>query len=130
MTTVTTHVDPVELYSNPAFTQGVIAPAGPTLYVGGQNGTDATGTLLDGFEAQTTQAMRNVLSVLAAAGTGPEHVVKLTIYLVAGVDIRAGFAASQSVWGGHRTAITVLTVAGLARPDALVEIDAVAIIPE
>lgn len=130
MTTATTHVDPAPLYSNPAFTQGVIAPAGPTLYVGGQNGTDATGTLLDGFEAQTAQAMRNVLSVLAAAGTGPEHVVKLTIYLVAGVDIRAGFTASQSVWGGHRTAITVLIVAGLARPDALVEVDAVAIIPE
>jgi len=40
----------------------------------------------DGIETQTTQAMRNVLTVLAAAGTGPEHVVKLNIYLVNGVD--------------------------------------------
>jgi enamine deaminase RidA (YjgF/YER057c/UK114 family) len=70
MTTArTTHLDPEELHSNPAFTQGVIAPAARTLYVGGQLGTDSTGKLLDGIEAQTTQAMRNVLTVLAAAGT-------------------------------------------------------------
>jgi enamine deaminase RidA (YjgF/YER057c/UK114 family) len=130
MTAGTTHVDPEDLYTSPAFTQGVIAPAGRTLYVGGQLGTDGTGRLLDGFEAQTVQAMRNVLSVLAAAGTGPEHVVKLTIYLVPGVDAQAGFAASRSVWGDHRTAITVVSTAGHARPGALVEIDATAAIPE
>jgi enamine deaminase RidA (YjgF/YER057c/UK114 family) len=129
MTTETTHIDPEELAANPAFTQGVIAPAGRTLYVGGQLGTDGTGKMLDGIEAQTGQALRNVLTVLAAAGTGPEHVVKLTIYLVSGVDAQAGFAASRSVWGDHRTAVTVVSTAGHARPGALVEIDAVAVIP-
>jgi enamine deaminase RidA (YjgF/YER057c/UK114 family) len=99
------------------------------LYVGGQNGTDSTGALLDGLEAQTEQAMRNVLAVLAEAGTGPEHVAKLTIYLAPGIDPTAGFAASRSVWGDHRTAVTVLAVAP-ARPGALVEIDAVAAVPE
>jgi enamine deaminase RidA (YjgF/YER057c/UK114 family) len=53
-----------ELHSNPAF---VIGPAARTLYVGGQLGTNSTENLLDGIEAQTTQAMRNVLTVLAAA---------------------------------------------------------------
>jgi enamine deaminase RidA (YjgF/YER057c/UK114 family) len=130
MTARTTHLDPKELHSNPAFTQGVIAPAGQTLYVGGQLGTDSTGRLLDGIEAQATQAMRNVLTVLAAAGTGPEHVAKLNIYLVDGVDAQAGYEASRSVWGNHRTAITVVSTAGHARPGALVEIDAIAIIPE
>ena len=71
----------------------MIVPAGPTLYVGGQNGTDNTGALLDGLEAQTEQAMRNVLAVLAEAGTGPEHVAKLTIYLAAGVDPGSAYAA-------------------------------------
>jgi 2-iminobutanoate/2-iminopropanoate deaminase len=47
----------------------MIVPAGPTLYVGGQNGTDSTGTLLDGLQAQPEQAMRNVLAVLVEAGT-------------------------------------------------------------
>ena len=61
----------------------------------GQLGTDSTGKLLDGIEAQTTQAMRNVLTVLAAADTGPQHVVKLNIYLVDGVDAQVGYAASR-----------------------------------
>jgi enamine deaminase RidA (YjgF/YER057c/UK114 family) len=92
-------------------------------------GSRRSGNLLDGIEAQTQQAMRNVLTVLAAAGTGPEHVVELTIYLVQGVDAQVGYAASRSVWGDHRTAITVVSTASHARPGALVEIDAVAIIP-
>ncbi len=65
-----------------------MVPAGPTLYVGGQNGMDNTGALLDGLEAQTEQAIRNVLAVLVEAGTGPDHVAKPTIYLAAGVDPR------------------------------------------
>lgn len=72
--------------------------------------------------------MRNVLTVLAAAGTA-EHVVKLNIYLVNGVDTQVGYAASRSV-GNHRTAITVVSPQDTLRPGALVEIDAVAIIPE
>jgi 2-iminobutanoate/2-iminopropanoate deaminase len=125
MSTQPTPVDPPQLHHSPAFAQGMIVPAGPTLYVGGQNGTDSTGALLDGLEAQTEQAMRNVLAVLAEAGTDPEHVAKLTIYLAPGVDPGSAYAASRSVWGDRRTVVTVLAVAP-ARPGALVEIEAVA----
>ena len=52
----------------------MILPVGATLCVGGQNGKDATGSLLDGLEAQTAEAMRNVLAAPAVAGSGPEHV--------------------------------------------------------
>lgn len=128
MTTQVTPVDPEELHQSPAFAQGMIAPAGPTLYVGGQNGTDASGTLRKGLRAQTEQALRNVLAVLDAAGSGPEHVVKLTIYLAPGIDPADGYAATGEVWGNRRTAVTVLAVAP-ARPGALVEIDAIAAIP-
>ncbi|WP_353813359.1 RidA family protein [Agromyces sp. SYSU T00266] len=128
MSTHVTPVDPAGLATSPAFAQGMIAPAGPLLFVGGQNGTDASGTLLKGLRAQTEQALRNVLAVLSAAGTGPEHVVKLTIHLAPGIDPADGFAASAAVWGSHRTAVTVLSVAP-ARPGALVEIDAIAAIP-
>lgn len=123
-----TPVDPPQLHHSPAFAHGMIVPAGPTLYVGGQNGTDAAGALLEGLEAQTEQALRNVLAVLAEAGTGPEHVAKLTIYLAVGVDPGAAYAATRSVWGDHRTAVTVLTVTP-ARPGALVEIEAVSAFP-
>jgi 2-iminobutanoate/2-iminopropanoate deaminase len=129
MTTHPTPVDPPQLHYSPAFAQGMIVPAGPTLYIGGQNGTDHSGALLDGLEAQTEQAMRNVLAVLAEAGTDPEHVAKLTIYLAAGVDPAEAYAATRSVWGDHRTVVTVLA-ATPARPGALVEIEAIATLPD
>lgn len=129
MTQLTTTINPTGLPANPAFAHGVIMAPGRTLYVGGQNGDDAEGALADGLEAQTAQAMRNVLTVLEAAGTGPEHVARLTVHLVAGSDPRTAFAASGRVWGNHPAAITVLLVAGLARPGALVEIDAIAAVP-
>lgn len=129
MTTHVTPVDPEQVFRSPAFAQGMIAPAGPTLYVGGQNGTDATGNLHEGLRAQTEQALRNVLAVLDAAGTRPEYVVKLTIYLAPDIDPSEAYAASAAVWGDHRTAVTVLAVAP-ANPGALVEIEAIAAIPE
>lgn len=128
MTSQPTPVDPPSMHGNPAFTQGMIVPAGPLLFVGGQNGADGSGVLLDGLEAQTEQAMRNLLAVLAEAGTGPEHVAKLTIYLATGIDPAAAYAAAFGVWGDNRTAVTVLAVTP-ARPGALVEIEAVAAIP-
>ena len=56
-------------------------------------------------------------------------VAKLTIYLAADVDITAAYAAAQEVWGRHATAITVLFVAALGRPECLVEIEALAQVP-
>jgi enamine deaminase RidA (YjgF/YER057c/UK114 family) len=125
-----THLNPESLFANPAFSQGVLVSGEHrTMHVGGQNGTDAAGEIVSGgLGPQTEQALRNVLAVLAAAGTGPEHVVKLTIHLAPGIDPADGFAASAAVWGAHRTAVTVLIVAP-ARPGALVEVDAIAAVP-
>ena len=125
-----THVNPAALHTNPAFSQATIAPAGRTLYIGGQDGTDATGAIpsTDAGE-QTKQAMRNVLAILAEVGATQADVVKLNIYIDPSVDIMAGFAASAEVWGANPTAITVLQISP-ARPDALVEIDAIAVLPD
>ena len=126
-----THINPGTLHVNPAFSQGVlIEPPGSLLIVGGQDGTDASGAIVPGgLREQTAQALRNVLAVLAATGCTQEHVAKMTIHVVAPADIMAGFSASQEVWGQHPTAITVLQVAALGRPEALVEIDAIAQVP-
>lgn len=128
MSTLPRHIDPAGLHSSPAFAQGVVLPAGRTLYVGGQNGTDHTGALLDGLAAQTEQALRNLLAVLAEAGSGPEYVAKLTVYLATGIDPTDAYAATAAVWGSHRCAVSVLAVTP-AKPGALVEIDAVAMVP-
>ena len=125
------HLNPDSLHRNPAFSQGVrIDPPGALVVVGGQNGTDERGTIVPGgLRAQTAQALRNVLAVLADAGCAQAHVAKLTIHLVAPADILEGFAAAQEIWGSHPTAITVLQVVALGRPEALVEIDALAQVP-
>ena len=122
-----THINPDGLHKNPAFSQGVAVEGGKTIYVGGQNGILADGTLTgDDLATQTEQAYRNVLEVLKAAGASQADVAKLTIYVVKGQNIMDGFAAAQKVWGNFPTAISVLIVEGLALPGALVEIEAIA----
>ncbi|KAE8763364.1 RidA family protein [Georgenia thermotolerans] len=126
-----THLNPATLHHNPAFSQGVLLDGpGRLLVVGGQNGVGPDGQVVAAdVHAQTAQALRNVLAVLAAAGATQEHVVKMTVHLVAGADVAAGYAAAQEVWGAHPTALTVLQVAGLGRPECLVEIEALAYLP-
>jgi enamine deaminase RidA (YjgF/YER057c/UK114 family) len=117
---------------NPAFSQAVTVTDAKTLvFIGEQNGVDASGSLAgDTLEAQTEQAYRNVLEVLKAVGATQEHVVKLTILVARGRDIRSGFGAAMSVWGSHPTAITVNMVDGFAFPGALVGIEAVCALGE
>ena len=105
-----THLNPASLHSNPAFSQGVLVRgAHDTLYVGGQDGTDASGAIVEGgVGPQTEQALRNVLAVLAEAGADQSNVVRLGIYLADEESVDEGFAASLSVWGQHPTTITVL----------------------
>ncbi|WP_425955685.1 RidA family protein [Xylanimonas sp. McL0601] len=122
-------VNPDSLYKSPVFSQGTIAPAGRTLYVGGQNGIDSDGVMAVGVVAQVVQAIANLQAVLDAAGATPDDVAKLTIYLDQRVDPREAYAASVDAWGEHRTAVTGMMVASLAVPGALVEIEAVAALP-
>ena len=124
-----THVNPENLHRNPAFSQGTIVETGRLLFVGGQNGTDAEGKIEGDGIAQSKQAMRNVLSVLEAAGAGPEDVARLGIYVVEGVDLNLAYQEVAGIWGPHPTAIVVLRVAALGRPEALVEIEATAALP-
>jgi enamine deaminase RidA (YjgF/YER057c/UK114 family) len=128
------HLNPDALHRNPAFSQAVVSE-GPTrmVIVGGQNAMDASGEIVGpgDLTIQTEQAFRNLEVALAAGGASLEHVVKWNVYLVDGQPLEAGFAVFQSVWGDRPNppAITTLFVAGLANPDFLVEIDAIAIVP-
>ena len=121
-----THINPDSLHKNPAFSQATLVEGGRTLYVGEQNGTDAEGRISGGLAEQTAQALRNVLAVLEEAGASPDDVAKLTIYLDASVDPNEAYRASAEVWGMRPTAVTVLKVAALGRPGALVGIEAIA----
>jgi enamine deaminase RidA (YjgF/YER057c/UK114 family) len=129
------YIDPEGLPKNPAFTN-VVTVTGPvkTVYIGGQDAVDASGAIVGkgDLKAQTEQILKNILAALAAAGAQPEHVVKWNIYVVQGQSLQEGFAAFQSVWGNRPNppAISGMFVAGLAHPDFLAEIDAIAVVPE
>lgn len=129
------HLNPDGLHKNPAFTQAVVVRGDvSTIYIGGQNAVDVSGSVVGtgDLSAQTEQALRNLETALAAGGAGFEHVIKWTIYVVHGQSVQAGLEAFQKVWGqrSNPPVISVLFVASLANPDFLVEIDAVAVVPE
>ncbi len=124
-----THLNPESMHKNPAFSQAVVAEGGKTIYIGGQNGILPDGSLAGStLAAQTEQAYKNILEILKAAGAAQQNVVKQTIYVVKGQDIREGFAATQKAWGNFPTAISFIFVEGLGVPGALVEIEAVAVV--
>ena len=124
-----THINPDGLHKNPAFSQAVVAEGGKTIYIGGQNGILPDGTMVgDTLAAQTEQAYKNILEILKTVGASQENVVKQTIFVVKGQDIREGYAATQKVWGDFPTAISFAFVESLGVPGALVEIEAVAVV--
>jgi 2-iminobutanoate/2-iminopropanoate deaminase len=126
-----THINPDTLHKNVAFSQGVLAEGGKTLYIGGQNGFLRDGTLAGkDLASQTEQVYRNILEVLKSVGASQENVVKMTIYVVKGQSIQDGFAAAQKVWGNFPTAISVVVVESLGAAGAgvLLEVDAIAVV--
>jgi enamine deaminase RidA (YjgF/YER057c/UK114 family) len=107
--------------------------AGNTVYLRGQIGQDLDTTETVGIgdvEAQAEQAMVNIDLLLREAGSRLDHIVKVTVYLV---DIRFREPVYRVIgrWlKGVHPVSTGLVVSALARPEWLVEIDAVAVIPE
>ena len=128
-------IHPPALHYNPAFTN-VVKVTGPakTVYVGGQNALDQSGTIVGkgDIKKQTEQILTNIQVALAAAGARLEHVIKWNLYVVHGQPIQEGFEVFQRVWGNRPNppAISMAFVAGLANPDFLAEMDAIAVIPE
>lgn len=129
------YMSPDGLHKNPAFSQMVVVRGQVrTVYVGGQNSVDSSGNVVGKGDIgrQAEQAFKNLEIALSAAGARLENIVKWTIYVVQGQPLQPGFEAFQRLWG-HRPRpplVTVLFVAGLANPEFLLEIEAIAVIPE
>lgn len=115
------------------YANGVLTADG-TLYVGGQIGWDADQVFrTHDFIGQMEQALRNIMAVVEAAGGGPEHLVRLTWYVVDKKEYLARQAevgqAYRRVLGRNFPAMTMVVVAGLVEDAALIEIEATAVIP-
>lgn len=129
------HINPKELPKNPAFSQIVTTQGnGKTIYIGGQDAVNAQGEIVGkgDISAQTEQALQNLQIALSACDATLENIVKLSVYLVQGQDLLSGFQVSQKYFGDLQNppTVTVLVVSGLANPEFLVEMDAIAYIAE
>lgn len=115
------------------FSHGV--KAGNTVYLGGQTALDANREIIPGgIIEQFRQAFGNILETLREAGGQPEDLVTVTIYLLDVDEYQAHGREIGKIWremtGGHYPAITGLGVSRLWQKEALIEIDAVAVIQD
>ena len=115
------------------FANGVAAE-GRQVFVAGQIGWNAAQQFeTDDFAAQVEQALRNIVAVVAEAGGGPQHIVRLTWFIVDKREYLAGIrdvgAAYRRVLGRHFPAMTLVQVTALLEDRARVEIEATAVIP-
>src|ERR687895_2345718 len=125
-------INPDSLNKNPAFSNVVVEGNVRTVHIGGQDAVNASGEIIGKGDvaAQTEQVLRNLRTALEAGGGGPERIIKWNMYVVEGQSLQAGFAAFQNAWPQtpNPPAITGVFVSGLAHPDFLLEMDAVAVV--
>jgi enamine deaminase RidA (YjgF/YER057c/UK114 family) len=126
-------INPAELTRPSGFSHAVSVPAGRTVFLAGQIGTDRDRKVVDGgVVPQFEQALANVLTALAAAGGQPEDLVSLTIYLIDVEDYQAHGQEIGAVWrrlaGTEYPAMAGVGVTRLWLPEALVEIQGIAVV--
>jgi len=102
-----------------------VAAGSRLLFISGQVPEEPDGSVPDGFEAQCEQAWRNIIAVLAAAGLGVEHLVKINTFLTDRSQVVANRAIRRKMLGGNEPASTVM-IAETVDGKWLLEIEAIA----
>ena len=126
-------VNPPSLLPPSGFSHAVVPAEGRTVYLGGQAGHRADGTLAPDLVEQFDRALESVVEALRAAGGMPEHLVSLQIYVTDAAAYRSSLGPIGEAWrrhlGRHYPAVSLFEVTGLFDQAALVEVVAVAVIP-
>ena len=112
-----------------------IAASGKLVFIAGQIGWTGEGKWeASDFAGQFRQAIRNILEVLAQANGRPEHIVRLTWYVLDKREylgsLQAVGEAYRELMGRHYPTMAVVQVSGLVEPEARLEIEATAVVPE
>lgn len=112
-----------------------IAARGTVIYVGGQIGWNTQQQFeSDDFIQQTAQTLRNIVAVLNEAKAGPEHMVRMTWYVLDRVEYNSRLAelgqVYRDVMGKNFPAMTCIEVSGLMEARAKVEIEVTAVLPD
>jgi enamine deaminase RidA (YjgF/YER057c/UK114 family) len=128
-------VTAAELAAPSGYAHAVVAARGRTVFIGGQTALDPAGTVVGvSIAEQFDVAAGNVVTALAAAGGRPEHLVALTIYVTDVPAYRSSLRELGEVYrrhfGRHYVATALLGVRELFDADALIELVAVAVVPE
>ena len=112
-----------------------IAASGRMVFVSGMVGWDADGVFhTDDFAGQVRQALQNIVAVLLEAGAKPEHIVRMTWYVLDKKEYVAAYpeigVAYRELIGRHFPTMSAVQVAGLVEDRARVEIEVTAVVPE
>ena len=112
-----------------------MAANGRIVLTAGIVGWDESGAFnSDSLPGQFAQALRNILAILACDGAGPENIARLTCYVTDIDAYRASLKEIGEAWktimGRNYPAMALVAVTALVEPDALVEIEATAVVPE
>jgi enamine deaminase RidA (YjgF/YER057c/UK114 family) len=130
-----THVVTPPFFPKPrGYANGIVA-TGRTLHISGQIAWDKDARIVStDFATQFLQALDNVIAIVREAGGGSDHLVKLLVFVT---DLDAYRAATPAIGEGWRgrmgryyPAMSLVKVAGLLEPGALVEIEGVAVLPD
>lgn len=120
--------NPEGLAASPAYSHGVEATASQRMvFVSGQIGMRADGSIAEGMAAQTELAIANIITVLADAGLGAGDIAKLTIFLTDETLLDEFRATRRAALPGTPPASSLVFVKALIRPELLVEIEAIAV---
>ena len=112
-----------------------ISARGRTIVTAGVIGWDENEAIVaPDLAGQFRQVLRNILSILAEDGAGPEHVVRMTCYVTDLEEYRASLAEIGAAWreimGRNFPAMAVVGVTGLVEPAARIEVEAIAMVPD
>lgn len=115
------------------YANGIVAE-GRMVLTGGIIGWDSRNVLAPTFLAQARQAFENIALILKEGGAGPEHLVRMTWFVVDMdeylADLPALGAAYRAVFGRNFPTMTAVQVVRLVEPDARIEIEATAVLPK
>jgi enamine deaminase RidA (YjgF/YER057c/UK114 family) len=117
------------------YSNGIAVKGGTTVYIAGQVAFNSQGVFEEKtFSGQFHQTLKNTLAVLAEAGGKPEHIVRMTWYILDKKEylgaIREVGAAYRELIGRHYPAMAVVQVSGLIEDEAKLEIETTAVVPE
>lgn len=110
-----------------AYSNGVEVPAGQRLvFCSGQLGISKDGTVPSDAAGQAALCFDNIAAILAEAGLGLQHVVRLNAYVTAREHLRPYMNVRNARFAAPLPASTLMVVAGFARPEFVVEVEAIA----